>query len=138
MNPTSILFPMIALAALTFSVLGLIPYHRFRAAAAGKVTTRDFKYGESANVPPDVSIPNRNYMNLLELPMLFYAVCLTLYVTAHVDALAVSLAWLYVALRLGHSVVHLTYNRVKHRLVFFTLSNFVLMAIWVRLGLALV
>jgi hypothetical protein len=33
-------------------------------------------------VPPAVSIPNRNYMNLLELPMLFYVVCIVLYVTA--------------------------------------------------------
>jgi hypothetical protein len=41
----------------------------------------DFKFGESARVPGNVSVPNRNLMNLLELPVLFYVACLTLYVT---------------------------------------------------------
>ncbi len=38
-----------------------------------------------------VSIPNRNYMNLLELPMLFYVVCLVLYVTAGASTTAIAL-----------------------------------------------
>jgi hypothetical protein len=43
-----IFFPMIALAALTFAVLFLIPFKRFGAALRGRVTPNDFKYGESA------------------------------------------------------------------------------------------
>jgi hypothetical protein len=35
MNPTQILFPMAGLAALTFAILLLIPYVRFKAARAG-------------------------------------------------------------------------------------------------------
>lgn len=70
-----ILFPMGALALLTFTVLLFIPIRRFRAAFAGKVGPEDFKYGESERVPGDVSLPNRNYMNLTELPVLFYVVC---------------------------------------------------------------
>lgn len=137
MNQAAIFFPMSALALLTLSVLLIIPYKRFTAAFAGKVTERDFRYGESANVPPDVSIPNRNMMNLLELPMLFYVASLTQFVTHTVDGLALNLAWAYVALRIAHSLVHLSYNRVMHRLVFFALSNFVLTFIWLRLLLAL-
>jgi len=93
-----ILYPVVALAALTFLVLLLIPAARFRAAARGQVKAADFRYGESSSVPGDVSLPNRNMMNLLELPMLFYIVCLAFYVTATVDARAVYLAWAYVAL----------------------------------------
>ncbi|MBS0362213.1 MAG: hypothetical protein JSR98_12600, partial [Proteobacteria bacterium] len=66
MNPYLIFWPMGALAFLTFAVLGLIPLRRFRAGARREVTADDFKLGESANVPGHVSIPNRNYMNLLE------------------------------------------------------------------------
>jgi len=62
-------------------VLLLIPFRRFRAAFAGQVGAGDFRYGESARVPGEVSIPNRNYMNLLELPVLFYIVCVLDYVT---------------------------------------------------------
>src|SRR5215470_20460441 len=101
MNQESILLPMAALAGLTFVVLLMIPYRRFRAGFKGLVTYRDFKYGESAKVPPDVSIPNRNFMNLLEMPVLFYVACLTLYVTKRADAPIVVLAWVYVGLRVA-------------------------------------
>ncbi len=133
MRPELMLLPMGALAALTFIVLNLIPFHRFRAAFAGHVEAEDFRYGESGRVPGSVSIPNRNYMNLLEMPMLFYAVGTLSYVTAHVDAIAVALAWAYVAVRALHSLVHLTYNNVFHRLTLFALSNLVLAGLWVLL-----
>jgi len=128
----AILYPMVALAGLTFIVLLLIPAARFGAAARGQVTARDFRYGESANVPGEVSLPNRNLMNLLELPVLFYVVCLGFYVTATVDARALYLAWAYVALRALHSLIHLTYNKVFHRLIAYAASNVALIALWVR------
>src|SRR5258708_36851557 len=105
MDRTSILFPMIALATLTFAVLMLIPVRRFRAGIAGQVKFADFRYGESARVPGEVSIPNRNMMNLLELPLLFYVACLTYLVIGRVDEFALALAWLYVALRIMHSAI---------------------------------
>jgi len=129
----SILFPMVALVTLTFAVLLLIPVRRFRAGIAGQIRYDDFQYGESARVPPEVSIPNRNMMNLLELPLLFYVACLTYLVIGKVDEFGLVLAWLYVALRLVHSAIHVTYNRVRHRLVAFALSNVVLVMLWTNL-----
>ena len=108
---------MVALAALTFLVLPLIPYARFRAAWRGQVTAADYRYGESPNVPGDVSLPNRNLMNLLELPVLFYVGCL--------------------ALRTAHSAIHLSYNKLFHRLTAFAASNVVPVAYWFRWVLAL-
>jgi hypothetical protein len=137
MNQTNILYPMVALAALTFVVLLLIPYARFRAGRRRRVVIDDFRFGESQNVPSDVSIPNRNLMNLLEMPVLFYVACLTLYVTKNVNTLVLSLAWLYFGLRAGHSLVHLTYNKVFHRLTVYAASNVVLAIMWVRLFSAL-
>ena len=131
MNQAAIFAPMGALALLTFVVLGFIPVRRFRAAFAGQVKRDDFKYGESPAVPGEVSIPNRNYMNLLELPMLFYVAGLMYYLAGRVDAAALAVAWTYVALRAIHSIIHLTYNNVFHRLAAFAASNFVLMAYWV-------
>jgi len=120
-----------ALALLTFTVLGLIPLRRFRAAFAGQVGPDDFKFGESRRVPGHVSIPNRNYMNLLELPMLFYVGGLMYYVAGKVDGVVLAVAWTYVALRAIHSVIHVTYNNVMHRLTVFALSNVVLGVFWV-------
>jgi hypothetical protein len=133
MRQEAILLPVAALAGLTFVVLLIIPYARFKAARQRLVTAEDFKYGESPSVPGSTSIPNRNLMNLLELPVLFYIACLALYVTESVDGLAVALAWLYFALRVGHSAIHLTYNKVFHRLSLFAASNVVLIALWIRL-----
>lgn len=127
-----ILLPMGALALLTFLVLLLVPIRRFRAAFAGQVRAGDFRYGESPRVPGEVSIPNRNYMNLLELPVLFYVVCVLNYVTEPtVSNVVLVLAWVYVGLRAAHSIVHLTYNNVMHRLALFAASNGVLVALWI-------
>ena len=131
MSQAWIFAPMGTLALLTFSVLILIPIRRFRAGALGQVTAEDFKFGESAAVPGHVSIANRNYMNLLELPMLFYVSSVMFFVTGKVDTIVVSMAWVYVGLRSIHSLIHLTYNKVRHRLIPFVMSNVVLVAYWV-------
>lgn len=134
MRNLEILYPVIALAAWTFLVLLIIPFVRVRSVRRREISPNDFKYGESPAVPPNVSIPNRNYMNLLELPMLFYVVCVVLYVTAGAPRQGIYLAWAYVGLRIVHSLIHLTYNRVLHRLFAFTLSNITLVSLWVIAG----
>lgn len=130
MSQELIFMPMGAMALLTFIVLGFVPARRFRAVFSGRATADDFRYGESPAVPGDVSIPNRNYMNLLELPVLFYVGGLMYFVADRLDAAALIVAWLYVALRAVHSAIHLTYNNVIHRLTAFALSNLVLLAFW--------
>lgn len=130
MSQELIFAPVGVLALLTFIVLGFIPARRFRAVFAGHVTADDFKLGESARVPPEVAIPNRAYMNLLELPLLFYVGSILYFVAGRVDTAALALAWVYVALRVAHSAIHLSHNDVRQRLVAFAVSNFVLMAFW--------
>jgi hypothetical protein len=122
--------PMGAMALLTFCVLGIVAFSRFRAGATGKVTLNDFAAGESEAVPPEARIPNRNVINLLETPVLFYVVCLMFAVRGTTPALALTLAWSYVGLRVAHSAIHLTYNRVAHRFVAFLASLAMLMALW--------
>ncbi len=133
----AILYPLFALAALTALVQLLIPIARVGAALHGKVAVTDFKYGESAAVPGDVGIPNRNYMNLLEFPVLAYVACLIAYVATSVTPLMVQLAWAYVGLRALHSAIHLSYNHVAHRALAFGASNVVLVVLWVQIGLHL-
>ena len=132
MSANAILYPMIVLVFWTMIVLLMIPRRRFGAARRKLVTAKDFAFGESENVPGEVRIPNRNYMNLLELPVLFYLACLTLVATEKVEPWSVGLAWGFVVLRIAHSIVHLTYNNVFHRLRIFALSAVVLIALWIR------
>lgn len=137
MSSSQILYPVFALAAWTGLVLLFIAVARFGAGFRRQVSAEDFKHGESASVPSQVSMPNRNYMNLLEAPTLFYVVCLLLFVTSATSPRTVALAWGYVALRVVHSAIHLTYNRVQHRLLAFAVSNVVLAALWVAAGVHL-
>ena len=132
----AIFLPVAALVALTFGVALLLLRARFRAASRRQVTPGDFRYGESERVPPQARLPSRNLVNLLEMPVLFYVACVTLYAIGAVDGAALALAWAYVASRLVHSLIHLTYNNVFHRLAAFAAGNVVLLIIWIRLVLA--
>jgi hypothetical protein len=137
MPANAMLSPMFALAAWTMCVLLLVAFRRLRAGFSGQVSPREFALGESSKVPANVALPNRNYMNLLELPVLFYVICLIAHETSAVTATTVGLAWTYVALRMVHSVIHITYNHILHRFLAFAASNFALIALWVMVGTGL-
>lgn len=133
----TMLAPVFALAAWTFLVLTWLGASRILAAQCRQIVPADFKLGESAQVPEHVCIANRNYMNLLELPVLFYVVCLLIVVTGIASPTLLALAWAYVGLRVLHSLVHLSYNHVLHRLAVFATSNGVLAVMWTLAGRAL-
>jgi hypothetical protein len=67
-----IFWPMIMMALLTFIPLGMMPVRRIQSTRRGDTTPDDYKLGESARVPANVSLPNRNYMTTLEVPLLFH------------------------------------------------------------------
>lgn len=130
----ALLWPVVALATWTLCVLLLMAFRRVRAALFGRVGPGEYAFGESVNVPAEIALPNRNYMNLLELPILFYVACILAYVIEVGSYSFVILAWPYVALRIVHSLVHMTYNQVTHRLAVFAASNLALIGLWVLLA----
>ena len=67
---------------------------------------------------------------------MFYAVALVLAITGHGDGLNATLGWSYAGLRVVHSLVQATVNRVLVRFALFALSTFVLMALVVHAALA--
>jgi hypothetical protein len=123
--------PVSVLALWTGVVLLLTGLRRVSAVRSRRLRQGAFRYGESPEVPDDLKVWNRNLMNLLEMPILFYVVCIGFYVTRQVTAAVVMLGWIYVALRLLHSFVHLTANRVIVRFGVFAAGNVVLLATWI-------
>lgn len=77
-----------------------------------------------------------NYRNLFEMPVLFYAWAALVIATGHASAGLAAGAWVYVALRATHSLVHCTYNKVMHRFAVFASSVLVLLGLWAALLLA--
>jgi hypothetical protein len=97
-----------------------------------KLTTPD---KVAALIPEPVSYPAYNFRNLLELPILFYALCLLLYVTGTVDSWDLLAAWLFLVLRIVHSAVHCTVNIVRYRFYAYFASALVLWIMLVRVVL---
>ena len=79
-------------------------------------------------LPDDIQAPANNLNNLLELPIVFYALCLLNSQQSEVSHTLVVLAWIYVVLRVIHSLIHCTYNKVMHRFAVYSSSSLVLWA----------
>ena len=88
-------------------------------------------------LPPSVQWKAHNYNHLHEAPTVFYAVALTLALIEHGDGMNAFLAWIYVGLRVAHSLVQATANKVMVRFVLFALSSVVLIALIVQAALAI-
>ena len=81
--------------------------------------------------------PADNFKNLFEVPVLFYALAAVAVAAGNVPSWLATSAWLYVALRVLHSIVHCTYNKVYHRLAVFMASFGLLVAMWISFFVSL-
>ena len=77
--------------------------------------------------PPEVANPSDNLKNLFEIPVLFYALVLYLFVTNQVDAVYVIAAWVFVVFRVLHSAVHCTFNLIMLRFYLYLVAT---LAVW--------
>lgn len=80
-------------------------------------------------IPDSVNWKSHNYAHLMEQPTLFYAVILILAVSGAATPLAVALAWTYVAIRVLHSLVQATVNRISLRFPLFVLATLALLGL---------
>ncbi len=71
-----------------------------------------------------------NFRNLFELPVLFYLALVVAALSAQVHAATLGLAWTFVVLRVLHSAIHCSYNRVMHRFQAYLAGGLVLWALW--------
>ncbi|GAB6196289.1 MAPEG family protein [Lysobacter xanthus] len=74
-----------------------------------------------------------NFRNLSELPVLFYAALAVASAIDRVDGVTLTLAWAFVALRIVHSAIQLTVNRVMHRFYAYAAGGVALFALWAYL-----
>jgi hypothetical protein len=72
--------------------------------------------------PPSVSNPSDNLKNLFEMPIIFYALVLYLFVSQRVDAIYLTAGWAFFVLRALHSAVHCTINIVLLRFALYVVS----------------
>lgn len=128
-----IIYPMFSLFLLTFLIGACMGGARLISVKNREVDPRYYRL-MSGGAPPDYVVKlSRNFSNLLEVPILFYVVCILLVTLNIVNTAMLILAWCFVGLRIAHSIIHITYNHPKHRFYAFLASFLVLLAMWVQL-----
>lgn len=135
MNQTAIFWPMIAHAALVFAIYVLLGLRRRQAVAGGNAKVSQFR--ENREEPAESLFVRNALENQFELPLLFYAVCLALQASGAVDAITLSLAWVFAVSRYVHTFIHVTSNRIRYRQPAFTVGFLALIALWVLLAIDL-
>ena len=83
-------------------------------------------------LPAEVQWKAHNYNHLMEQPTVFYAVALALAIGGMGGGLNAQLAWAYVILRILHSLIQVTVNRVMWRFGVFALASLALLALCVH------
>ena len=130
------LAPVVALIAWTMIImvwLYIIRIPAMRKAGIDLNNLRGSKPGQLDTILAEkAQWPAHNYMHLVEQPTLFYAVCFALVLLHAGGGYNPMLAWAYVGLRVLHSLVQMTSNRILYRFTLFSLSSLVLMALTVQ------
>lgn len=90
-----------------------------------------------ALLPQEVNRISNNYNHLFEQPTLFYATAIGIAILGDVDMIHVICAWLFVGLRIAHSIVQATVDIVMLRFVIFVISWLVLALMIIRESLLL-
>ena len=107
-----IFIPMYYMVLLTASVFLLSTLIRFKNVLVDKSHTGS----ELMKIPLPTSAAqitkqaDRNLINLFEFPILFYAICVVLYVAGKVASYFILLAYWFVGLRVAHSLYHIFIN----------------------------
>jgi hypothetical protein len=133
----ALLAPVIALVLWTFVMCAWLYATRIPAIKRANIELDPRRPRDDfhALLPAEVRWKADNYNHLMEQPTLFYAVALTLAILGADNALNVGLAWLYVVLRIVHSLVQATVNIILLRFSVFMAATVVLLILAIRAAL---
>ena len=129
MSVMEVLLPVFVQVILTFFVVFVLAFKRTSLIRAREVRMKDIALRE-ANWPDRARQYENNYLSQFELPVLFYALMILLLVTRQADIIQITLAWIFVVMRVAHAYVHLTTNDVRARGPLFGIGLLVLAIMW--------
>ena len=135
MRQTAIFAPMFVMVLLTFIVWLKMYFSRVNEMKAKQIHPQKVAQDKDLReLLVDSAAAANNFRNLFEIPVLFYAACLTAHVLILVDPLLVAMAWTFVILRIAHSFIQITYNRVMHRFYAYLMSSTMMWAMWILIA----
>ena len=130
MSEQQIYFPALVLVGLTLVVWLRMYVSRIGEMKRERIHPQSIAMSAQAAAKLTDTRAADNFRNLFELPVLFY-VAVLLIAQAGLESLAtVALAWGFVLLRVLHSWIHCTYNKVMHRFQVYVAGGAVLFVLW--------
>ena len=132
MDKILIIYPILAVVLMNFIVMFHMRYMISKAIKNRDVEYKYFKAYESS-VPEYLLISRHHYKNFFEIPILFYLLCLVLYMIDDVSAIDLWIAWLFVVFKGVHSYIRITSNYVPYRAYSFFVCVFLLFGGWINL-----
>ena len=134
-NPAArVVGPVVTLVALTGLVWLLMVIAR-NAAILKRIASAEYYVdyaAEKAPVADWVERPARTFNNLLQVPVLFYVLCLLMLQTGVVDQAQVTLAWIFVVTRAFHAAIYIGWNRGPYRFMMWMSGCLSLVVLWTR------
>lgn len=128
-------WPLLAHALLVFCLYALLVVRRAAVVRSGKVERIAFR--ENLAEPEESRVVNRAIANQFELPVLFYAACILLFITEADNIVAIVLAWIFVVARYVQVAMQLTGNLPLRRLSFMVgFASLFLMWLWLGVWMA--
>lgn len=135
-----ILKPVVVLVAWTLVMLVWMLATRLPAMARAGIDMGRLVGTKAADadrgLPAEAQWKAHNHNHLMEQPTLFYAICLTLALAGAGNGVNSAIAWVYVGLRIAHSLVQATVNKVRPRFMLFILSSVALLALTLHAAMA--
>ncbi|MDL2407544.1 MAPEG family protein [Rhizobium calliandrae] len=127
-------WPMVAHAVLVYILYALLGLRRRRAVKAGLIRQSQFRENYAADEPLESLVARNSLANQFELPLLFHACSIALFVAQADNLPALILAWIFVVSRYAHAFVHVTSNNLRYRSPLFAIGYIALGGMWVWLA----
>ena len=137
MDKILIIYPVLPVVLMNFIVMFHMRYMIVKA-----IKNRDTKYkyfiAYEGSAPEYLLTARHHYKNFFEIPILFYLLCLVLYIIDDVSAIDLWIAWLFVIFKGIHSYIRITSNYVPYRAYSFNVCAFLLLGGWIILAIKIV
>ncbi len=130
-----LVYPALALILWMFVVLGILFLRRKQAFAAKQVRMADVAVSTEA-YPQPARLAAANFANQFETPVIFFALIMLAMEVGATSYIMAVLAWLYVASRVVHTVIHVGSNDLRLRAPVFALGVVALFGMWIGVLLA--
>ena len=140
MSQSTIFHPFLGMMILTSVVWLVMMISRIVFMSTEKIDSQQVQSPDQFNAlaPARIAASGHNFRNLLEVPVLFYGVCIYLFVTTQVDAHYLYAAWTFLAFRVIHSLIQCTVNIVNLRFLAYLVSSVAVAYMVVRAGINLI